>query len=110
MIQGLPLNFGYVNHKKINILFYETRGFRRLHAVGLYLSQMSPIYTFAPYFVAFTVSARYLHLKFATSSYSWNFSTRILYTFFILPVPSMYKVNVKQSHYRPGQALRVPGG
>jgi len=89
MIQGLPLNFGYVTHQKI-ILFYETRGFRRLHVVGLYVSPTSPIYTFAPYLVAFTVLSSYLRLKFITSSYPWNFSTRMLYAFLILPMPSVY--------------------
>jgi hypothetical protein len=101
MIQGLPLNFGYVIHQKI-VLFYETRGFRILYAVGLYLSQTSPIYTFAPYLVAFTVLSPYLHLKFITSSYPWSFSTRMLYAFLFLPVPSMYKVmgkNYNVSYY-----------
>jgi hypothetical protein len=60
MVQGLPLNFGHVTHQKI-ILFYETRGFRRLHAVGLYLSQMIPIYTFASYFITFTVLSPYIY-------------------------------------------------
>ena len=68
MIQDLPLSFGYVTHQKI-ILLFETRGFRRLNAVGLYLSQTSPVYMFAPYFVAFTVLSPYPHLKFITSSY-----------------------------------------
>jgi len=96
----------------IKKLFYETRGFRRLHAVGLYLSQMSPVYMFMPYFVAFTLLFPYLHLKFITSSYAWNFWTRMFYAFLILPVPSMYKVKSKkkQCHYRPGQAQRVPVG
>jgi len=90
MIRGLPVNFGYVTHQKI-ILFYETRGFRRLHTVGLYISQMSPVYMFALYCVPFTVLSPYPRLKFITSSHPWSFSTRRFYVF-ILPVPSIYKV------------------